>query len=243
MTVNPFIDRNTHTTTQDVYEDLVIESIQYYGLDMYYMKKSVVESKMDYLFGDNNYSVFDEAGTYVIEMYPGDYSAGWQGDGMNWNGFGAALSVDDEMILYVSRKRFQEVVIDATDGDHLGFTDGDRTYTSESYDRPRMGDLMAGVMKPGNVFEITAVEDQFETDFFQFGRRYLWRITIQLLKYDNIQFDTNIVAIDDLNDRYASDGTSGDIPTEIQKISDNEEIEEEADASLDWCRTNPFGEI
>jgi hypothetical protein len=234
MTVNPYIDRNDHSTTQDVYEDLVVESIQYYGLDMYYMRKTLDTSVEDYLFGDNKYSVFD---TYhIIEMLPGDYSAGWQGDGMQWNNFGGALKVEDEMVLYVSRRRFQEVVTDGiTSGD--GKTSGDSTY-----DRPRMGDLIAGVMKPGNVFEITAVEDSFETDFFQFGSRYLWRVTIQLLKYDNIYFNTGIAEIDILNDIYASD-TSGDIPDQVEYLADNEDIEEEADDNMDWCRDNPFGDI
>ena len=50
---------------QDLYEDLIVESLKIYGQDVYYIPRTVVNR--DGIFGEDPSSKFDDA--YLIEAY------------------------------------------------------------------------------------------------------------------------------------------------------------------------------
>ena len=55
MATNPYFKYDT-TSEQNLYEDLIIESLQFYGQDLYYLPREIVNE--DKIFGDDIPSKF-----------------------------------------------------------------------------------------------------------------------------------------------------------------------------------------
>ena len=64
MPTNQYFSRGT-INEQYLYEDLIIEALQIFGHDVYYLPRTLVSK--DELFGEDPLSRFDDA--YLIEMY------------------------------------------------------------------------------------------------------------------------------------------------------------------------------
>ena len=64
MARNPYISQ-TVRSEQDLYENIIIESIKIYGQNVQYMPRTLVSE--DKIFGEDVVSRFDDA--YTIEMY------------------------------------------------------------------------------------------------------------------------------------------------------------------------------
>ena len=64
MTTNEFLNHAVKTE-QHLYEDLVVESLRFYGHETYYLPREIVEE--DSILGEDVQSKFGDA--YSVEMY------------------------------------------------------------------------------------------------------------------------------------------------------------------------------
>ena len=96
--------KNFITSEQLLVEDLVIEALQIYGMDVYYMPRSS-RSEVDFLYGEDTLKQYINA--YPIEMYLENVT-GMEGEGDFISKFG--LEIRDEATLLVSRRRFSLTV-------------------------------------------------------------------------------------------------------------------------------------
>ena len=159
---------------QRLIEDLVIESIKIHGHDFIYMPRTIV--KLDELFGEDVRSKFDDG--LNIEMYIESID-GFEGEGDFISKFG--LEIRDSVTLAVSKRRFGEVSADLT---------------SPSMTRPREGDLIFFPLS-NSIFEIKFVEH--ENPFYQAGKNYAYKLSCELFRYSQEDFDTGFTAIDKID--------------------------------------------
>lgn len=175
MTTNSYFASNyTGTPDQTLHEDLIIESIQIYGIDVEYLPRSYVN--LDELFGEDQSSKFEDA--YTVEMYVKSVD-GFGGDGNFLSRFG--LEIRDEVQLTVSKRRFEETV------------------DSGDFDRPYEGDIIqlpTTVDQKGRLYEITFVN--YEEIFYQLGTLHTYEITAKVFELGGETFDTGDESIDDI---------------------------------------------
>lgn len=164
MTVNPYFNKN-NTTEQALYENLLIEAIQIYGNDLYYVPRTVINK--DDLLGEDIASKFTES--YKLEMYVENVE-GYNGQDI-FQKFG--LEIRDEVTVAVARKRFEQVV----------------TAGNANIVRPREGDLVY-VPFSKSLFEITFVEH--EVPFYQHGYLNVYKISMSLFEGNDELIDTGI---------------------------------------------------
>jgi len=162
---------------QDLYENIVIESLQMYGQDVFYLPRTIVAE--DTIFKEDVVSKFEDA--YQIEMYLENID-GYGGDGDLFTRFGVELR--DQANFVVAKKRWEEVAFN----------------NSSSQVRPNEGDLIFIPMS-NSIFEITRVED--ERPFYQLSNLPVFRLTCELFEYNDEDFDTDIPAIDTIEQGYA----------------------------------------
>lgn len=146
MPVSPYFNffPTNVTSEQLLIEDLVIEALKIYSMDIYYLPRES-RDQVDELWGEEQLKQFTSA--YLIEMYMENTTA-MEGEGDLISKFG--LEIRDEMTLLVSRRRFN--------------------FTIPSLFRPREGDLIY-VPILQNFFEITHVEhENNQAMFYTLGR-------------------------------------------------------------------------
>lgn len=151
---------------QELYENIVIESLKMYGQDIYYMPRSIVAK--DTIFNEDVVSKFDDA--HQIEVYLENID-GYGGDGDLFTRFG--VEIRDQANFVMSKRRWDETMQDAA--------------TSQL--RPYEGDLIY-VPLSNSIFEITKVED--ERPFYQLSNLPTYRLTCELFEYSGEQFNTGI---------------------------------------------------
>ncbi len=158
---------------QNLYEDLIIESLQIYGQDVYYIPRTLVNR--DNVLNEDPASTFDDA--YLLEMYI-ENTDGFEGAGDLYSKFG--LEIRDEASFVVSRRRWETRV---------------GIYDDNVIDpRPQEGDLLFLPMT-NSFFEISYVED--DNPFFQLSNLPVYRMSCSLFEYNDEDFDTGIAEIDD----------------------------------------------
>ena len=178
MATNPFFNHFPESTTneQNLVEDLIIESIKIYGMDVYYLPRTS-RSEFDYIFGEDQLKQYVSA--KIIEMYLENVTS-MGGDGDWISRFG--LEIRDELRLTVSRKRFLEEV--------------------EELNRPREGDLIF-IPLISKFFEVTFVEHEDDQAMFhtlgkgRAGNVYLYSIALKQHVFSNEIIKTNVKEIDD----------------------------------------------
>jgi hypothetical protein len=180
-TTNLYFNNHAFSGEQTLIEDLIIESIKIYGVDCYYIPRTVVYE--DLVFGEDTLSKFDDA--YLIEMYIKSVD-GFEGEGDFLSKFN--IEIRDEMVLTVSRRRF---------GEELFVSD-----TTKQISRPAEGDLIYFPLN-NKVFEIKFVEH--EAVFYQMGSLQTYDIRCELFEYSHERLDTGIAAIDSIEDAYSGD--------------------------------------
>ena len=103
MATNHYFNHyGTNTADQRLTENLIIESIKVYGIDVYYMPRATVN--MDSIFGEDRLSEFTDA--RMIEMYVKNVD-GFEGEGTLVSNFG--LEVRDQVTFTLSQRRFAEL--------------------------------------------------------------------------------------------------------------------------------------
>jgi len=177
MATNLYFSQKVNSE-QNLYEDIVIESLKMYGQDVYYLPRELVNE--DPVFGDDVSSRFNAS--YKVEMYIENIE-GFDGDGDLFTKFG--VEIRDQATFVVARRRW--------------------TATVNRYDndinsiRPREGDLIFLPLSK-SMFQIMHVEH--EQPFYQISNLPTYKLRCELFEYNNEDFDTNIDVIDDIEKDY-----------------------------------------
>ena len=186
MATNHYFNHyGTDTADQRLTENLIIESIKVYGIDVYYMPRATVN--MDTIFGEDRLSEFTDA--RMIEMYVKNVD-GFEGEGTLVSNFG--LEVRDQVTFTLSQRRFAE----------LNFETGIRET------QPASGDLIYFPLTKG-LYEIRSVRDA--TVFFQMGALQTFDLLCEVFEYSDEALDTGIDTIDKIerDESYAIEFTIG----------------------------------
>tara|TARA_B100000902_G_scaffold397292_1_gene460598 strand:+ start:2039 stop:2980 length:942 start_codon:yes stop_codon:yes gene_type:complete len=155
---------------QNVYEDLIVESLKIYGQDVYYIPRTLVNR--DTILNEDPGSKFDDA--YLMEAYIENVD-GFEGAGDLYSKFG--LEIRDEATFVISRKSWNYAV-----------------GLNENKDKPSEGDLLFLPMT-NSFFEISYVED--DSPFFQLSNLPVYKLTCSLFEYSDEEIETGIAEIDD----------------------------------------------
>ena len=157
---------------QNLYEDLIVESLQIYGQDIYYVPRTLVNR--DSILGEDPASKFDDA--YLMEAYI-ENTDGFEGAGDLMSKFG--LEIRDEATFIISRRVWERLV---------------GKFSSNVTDpRPQEGDVIFLPMT-NSFFEINYVED--DNPFFQLSNLPVYRMQCSLFEYSEEDFETGIEDID-----------------------------------------------
>ena len=165
-------------TEQNLYEDIVIESLNMYGQDVIYIPRQLINR--DELLNED-YSKFTDA--YTIEMYI-ETSEGFAGEGDLLGKFG--VEIRDQATFVVARKRWENLV---------GFYNNSINDT-----RPSEGDLVYLPLSR-SLFEIRFVEH--EQPFYQLNNLPTYKLECELFEYYNEELETGIREVDELQERYS----------------------------------------
>ena len=157
---------------QNLYENIIIESLNIYGQDVYYITRTLVNENR--IFGDDVPSQFNSS--YKIEMYIENIE-GFDGEGDLFSRFG--VEIRDEATFVVARKRWATTV---------------GKYQNEiTNDRPNEGDLIYLPLTK-KLFQINHVEH--EQPFYQLGNLPLYKMRCQLFEYNDENLNTGVDNID-----------------------------------------------
>jgi len=172
---------NAVTPEQLLVEDLVIEALKIYGLDVYYLPRTT-RDEVDYLFGEDTLKEYRTA--HPIEMYLENVT-GMEGEGDFISKFG--LEIRDEVTFLVSRLRFR--------------------YTVNGLTRPREGDLIYIPMLT-SIYEITYVEHESnQAMYYTLGRGrggnvYVYALKMKQYVFSSEIIETGVAEIDDTMKAY-----------------------------------------
>ena len=171
MATNQYFNHHgTDTPEQRLIENLTIESIKTYGIDVYYLPRTLNDE--DKLMGEDNTASYNSA--YTIEMYIKTVE-GFEGQGDFISKFG--LQINDQITFTVAKRRFRE----------LGMTSDGRANI------PHEGDLIY-FPTTSALFQILFVED--EAIFYQTGALQSYDMLCEMFTYSDQNFNTGIETID-----------------------------------------------
>ena len=237
MATNFFINNFNSSQEQRLLEDLIIESIRFYGQDMQYIPR--VLNKYDDVYGADDQSSYEIA--YPIEMYIKSID-GFSGDGDFLSKFG--IEIRNQVVFSMAQRIFtQEVGV------------------STNQTRPNEGDLIYFPLNQ-KVFQIKYV-NKFEM-FYQLGALQTWEVTCELFEYSGEKLSTGIPEIDELELKFSTNVFDFAIKDELDKmitdelskiivnegksvddliiLDDSDEIQQESDTFVDFTVSDPFSD-
>ena len=176
---------NASAQEQKFIENLVVESIEIYGQDIYYVPRTIVNK--DSVFEEDSDGKFETA--KAIRAYVNNVE-GWEGQGELLSKFG--IRIEDKTTFIFSREKFKENVDDSTVLNVEG--------------RPNEGDLIWFPITK-HLFEIKFVE--VERPFYQLGRNYVWECQCELFEYSDEEINTGITELDAIETAFANAITVG----------------------------------
>jgi hypothetical protein len=168
-----FYFSDTVRSEQNLYEDIIIESLKMYGQDVYYLPRTLIGE--DKILGDEVPARFGSA--HKIEMYI-ENTEGFDGEGDLFTRFG--VEIRDEATLIVSRRRWIQQV--------------QRLDETVSSVRPLEGDMIYLPLSH-KLFQITHVEH--EQPFYQLSNLPVFKLRVQLAEYSDEDYDTGLTEIDE----------------------------------------------
>ena len=236
MATNFFVNNFQASQEQLLLENLIIESIRFYGQDMYYVPRTL--NNYDEVYGADDSSSYDAA--YPVEMYIKSID-GFSGDGEFLSKFG--VEIRNQVVFSVARRIFNEEIGEFT-----------------TQVRPNEGDVIwfplnqrAFVIRYVNKYEM----------FYQLGALQTWEMTCEVFEYSGESFNTGIPEIDALekqNSQNILDWTIDDVDgstimtedsdylilenSAIGNIvaDDSDQIQAESDQFVDFSSMDPFSE-
>ena len=237
MATNFFVNNFQASQEQLLLENLIIESIRFYGQDMFYIPRKL--NNYDEVYGADDQSSYDAA--YPIEMYIKSID-GFGGDQEFLSKFG--VEIRNQVVFSVARRIFSEEVGEFT-----------------TQVRPNEGDLIWFPLNQ-RAFQIKYV-NKYEM-FYQLGALQTWEMTCEVFEYSGESLNTGIPEIDNIQKKYSvnildwtiNDGVNEPITTEdgfylvlenssIEDLiyaADNDEIQKESDLFVDFTAVDPFSE-
>lgn len=187
---NPFFSSTTgYSGEQGLINDLVIEQIQMFGLDIMYMPRKNIN--LDKILHESSKSAFETA--LPIPMYIKSFDGYDQGMELLTK-FGVRSS--DTITLQMSRSQFTASYTPFIERIYREQNGGAAPDPLEGQTavRPKEGDLIYFPFDD-SIFEIKYVD--FEKPFFQLGRGYVFEIQCERFEYSGETFDTGYDEIDD----------------------------------------------
>ena len=175
MATNKYFRHHYNRNEQNLVEDLIIESIQIYGIDAVYLPRT--KQNEDFFYGEDYVSKFDDI--YDIELYIKNVDS-FEGDGNIFNKFG--IDILDQATFTVARCRFEET-----------------TYPDLEPSRPREGDLIYFPLNDA-LFEIKYVND--ESIYYQLGTLYTYDMVVEQYVFSSEELQTGIDEIDDTQEKF-----------------------------------------
>ena len=178
MPTNVFFNHAV-STEQHLYEDLVVESLRFYGHETFYLPREIVEE--DTIFDEDVQSTFGDA--YSVEMYL-ENTEGFDGEGDLFSKFG--VQIKDQATFVISLRSWERFIsLDSNLATSL---------------RPNEGDIIYFPLS-GSMFEIKFVEH--ENPFYQVGKLFVFKMQCELFEYSGEDFDTGVGAIDVIENEQA----------------------------------------
>ena len=171
---------NGSAQEQTFIENLIVESIEIYGLDIYYMPRTYVNR--DTILGEVENSRFTQA--LQVRAYVNNVE-GWEGQGELLSKFG--VRIEDKTTFVFSREKFTSAV------------DDNAVLNVEG--RPNEGDLI-WFPATKHLFEIQFVEA--ERPFYQLGKGFVWECQCELFQYADEALDTGVAEIDGIEAAFAN---------------------------------------
>lgn len=204
---------------QNLIDDLVIESIRIYGIDVTYISGEF--NNIDDILNEDDMPLYDQK--YEFEVYVKNVD-GFEGEGDFLSKFG--LEIRDQVTFTVAIRTFER---------HVTRNNGSKV-------RPRENDI---IWLPLNkkMYRITYVEH--ESVFYQTGALQVYDIKCELMEFSNERFDTGIYEIDHYFDDVKT--TSDTVSTlqdleETDPLAQNLAFETVADDIIDFSEIDPFSE-
>ena len=218
MAVNKYFRNYSYGREQRVEDDLTVEAIKIYGVDVQYMPRTIFNEIEE--FGEDPLSHFTLA--VPIEVYVNNLE-NFQGEGDFLSKFN--LEIRDQITLTMARRRWDQIrtekLIDEVGNIYLTETNP-ATYSSNtdnylletgsangysiSSSRPLEGDLIyIPFINNGNgaIYEVKFVEH--ERVFYQHGKLYTYEMTCELFRYSSERLDTGNSDIDIIETRLTRD--------------------------------------
>ena len=161
MALNPFFLQGAQSE-QRLTQDLINEHLRTFGVEVTYIPRKYVSRET--IMEEVTSSKFDD--NFSIEAYVNNYD-GYGGAGDVLTKFG--MSIKDEVILTISKERFEDFIAPFM----AGLDDGTDTSEIILSSRPREGDLVYFPLG-GRLFEIKFVEH--ENPFYQLGKNYVYEL-------------------------------------------------------------------
>ena len=187
MTVNSYFDAKGYDNERTLVADIVEESIQISGFDVYYIPR--IYGTYDKILGEDNKASFGTA--IPIEIYLDDHS-GPRGPSDMLSKFGFELK-EDYMVSMSPRRFLEEIASKNIPG---------------IYNIPREGDLIFMDLKGGSMNNFILLEIKFwenEKPHYQLGRDTYWELQCEAFRYNNEVFNTGIILLDTYAQRLGVD--------------------------------------
>ena len=218
MATNKYFRNYSYGREQRVEDDLTVEAIKIYGVDVQYMPRTIFNEIEE--FGEDPLSHFTLA--VPIEVYVNNLE-NFQGEGDFLSKFN--LEIRDQITLTMARRRWDQIrtekLIDEVGNIYLTETNpaiyssntdnylletGSANGYSISSSRPLEGDLIyIPFINNGNgaIYEVKFVEH--ERVFYQHGKLYTYEMTCELFRYSSERLDTGNSDIDIIETRSSRD--------------------------------------
>ena len=221
MATNVFFRNYDNTYEQNLIDDLVIESISIYGVDLIYITSSLPAGTTDEILNENDLRLYDT--TYDFEAYVKNVD-GFEGEGDFLSKFG--LQIRDSVTFTVAIRTFERFV-----------TKEDQTLV-----RPREGDL---IYFPLNEKMFVVQDVEHESVFYQSGALQVYDMRCELFEYSGERIITGRDNIDTFYVEAKENFDSADTLSKLQDLdsaADNLEFETVADDIIDFSEIDPFSE-
>ena len=177
MATNMYFSQGSRSE-QQLYEEIIIESLKIYGQDIYYLPRDIVNK--DNILNEDASSRFNSS--YKIEMYIENIE-GFDGEGDLFTKFG--VEIRDQATFIVAKKRWEQTVA-RSDNEIQGV-------------RPFEGDLLY-IPFSKKLFQIMHVEH--EQPFYQLKDLPTYKLRCELFEFSGEDFDTDIPDIDGIERQY-----------------------------------------
>lgn len=234
--LNPFFNKFDYAPTQELYQDLIVQSIQIYGHEIYYIPRNI--TNFDKIYETDDQSTYTNAIQCPVYIENVD---GFQGQKDIFTKFG--LEIRDQITLTMARRTYERVLKPIT-----------------NQPRPMEGDLIYFTLNK-KTFQIKYTNNK--EIFYPLGILPTYQMTLELFEYSDETFDTGIPEIDAIQKDSSlnildylittedgliiTDNNGNRITTDdyseqnIDTITDDQELASENITLVDNTETNNFG--